>query len=342
MRHPILLPLLGVATLASAILLPADKVAFKPSDGKQLARSYEIDVDLEIGDVSMMVDGQDMSESMGDAPALNLKVLMQVTDHFVKSSENRQLELIRKYEGLEVEATADDDSKSAEGLDKLEGKSVRFVWNEEEKAYDVAFHESSGEDDVLKMLGADMDLISLLPTREVAPGDKWTVDPKLIFPVLVYGAMADKMDPGGDEIGQVITEALAGQIEELSKSFTLSCEYKGRRDAEGVEVGAIAVKISGQGTLMLADLIEELVTQQVPPEIELELNLDKAEMGMKIEGEGELLWNVAGNHLQAYDMTSKLGMQLELKANIGAQGQSQDIAASIEVDGNGTWKVRPR
>jgi len=313
----------------------ADDLSFHPSDGTEVTRLYSIDLEFELGDLSVTIDGQDISEMVPADIAGSAEISKKVTESFVRSADGRPLELIRFFEEVSGQAGANGESEEIEDIDKLEGKRVRFLWNEEEGDYDVSFHESEGDEADLEGLTADMDLRSLLPSKEVAAGDTWTVDARQLSGVLLFGETPKAGEP---QVDQLFETAIWPQVEALLDQFKITCEYLGERDGDGRKLGAIGVTMHGEGSLDLAELIRSAVQMQAG-EMQVGVDVGVADLAVKFDSKGELLWDLAGGHLGGFEMECDSDLALEVSVTFDVQGQSQTADADIELTANGTWKV---
>jgi len=336
-RH--LLTTLLATPLLVALQPRGDNVAFHPEDGSSLSKEYGIDFTFSIGDITAYADGQDLSESVPADFELVGDTSMVVTDKYVETVGGRPLQLIRTFDSMEMYWEAMDDSGDAEEFSELEGKSVKFVWNEEDEAYDVSYHESEGDEELLQGLGVDMDLRALLPEGEVSEGDTWTVAARQLASVIFYGTNFEDLDMSLDDedIGPLIESELLPQIENLMEGFSGECEYLGRADVDGTSIGRIGLKIAGEGTIDLVGFIERVLEQQMPQEMEFDASVDEASIELSMDGEGELRWDLDAGHLHDYEMSSEMEILVDVYISIDVGGESHELEASIEVLGDGSW-----
>lgn len=337
MIRPTLSALLAAPLLA---LLPpvADDLSFHPSDGTEVTRLYSLDLAFQLDDLSAVVAGQDISEmiAQGDM-SVAAEIALKVTESFVRSAEGRPLELIRYFEETRGEIGPEGESEPIDNVDELEGKRVRFLWNEEEGAYDVSYHESEGEEEILQGLGPDMDLRALLPDKQVAAGDTWNVDSRQLSSVLLFGAQPQPVD---GEAAELFDSALKPQLEALLEQFKTTCEYLGERDVDGRKVGAVAVVMHGEGKIDLSELILNMVRMNSGGE-QVQVDVAKAEVALTFDSKGEFLWDLAGGHLRAFDMSGDSDLSIEISATIEAAGQSQSGDVDAELTATGSWKIAP-
>jgi len=331
------LALVTLPLLLAAAPFVAD-LGFEPPDDSKVTRDYSIELDFELGDLTVIADGQDMSEMVPSDFDGKAELKMQTKDHFVRSGGGRVLELIRTFVTIEASLEAAGESQEMDGSDDLEGKTVRFLWNEDESAYDVAYHECEGEESDLASIGADMDLSVLLPQRAVEVGDVWTVGADEIAAVLLFGAQIED-DGSEDAMFQTMMAEIEPQIEAMLAGFKLSCEYKGERDEGGIKVGVIGLDLAGEGEMDLEPMIRAIMESQELP-VQVDLSFDAASMALSVAGKGELRWNLERGLLHAFDLGSDIELAVELDVGVNAEGQSHEMQAEVELLGRGTWKVR--
>ena len=323
---------------ASTVLIPTADLGFQPAENHEVTRDYGIQIDFELGDLTVIADGQDMSEMVpGDFEGTG-ELRMQVQDKFVSSGGGRALELIRTFAEIEASMEAAGESQDMDGSDELEGKTVRFVWNEDEGAYDVDYHECEGDEATLDSISADMDLSVLLPGKAVEEGEVWTVPAEKIGSVLLFGGNLED-DGSGDETAAMIQAELAPQIEAMMADFEISCEYQGEREEDGVRVGVVALTLAGEGEIDLEPVILGVLDAQEMP-MEIDVSFESALLELSFEGKGEVLWSIEGGLLHAFDMGADMELLADIDVGVDAGGESHDMQAEVELLGRGTWSVR--
>jgi len=340
-RHLLTLLVAGPALLA---LQPrADNVSFAPADGSSLTKEFQIDFELALGDVTLLMNGMDVSENLPGDFEVSTEIYMKVGDTYVEVADGKPLDLIRSYEALEARWESPDDSGDADSgpLTEVEGKQVHFKWNPDAETYDVTFHECEGDESVLEKLGVDMDLRAMLPESEVSEGDTWTLESSQVGPLVLFGAKADELsleledDPLG--IGALIEAELAPQIAALIQGLSADCTYEGRQELDGTTVGAIEVALEGEGSIDLAGLIQGLIETQVPDGMDISVDVDEAIVSLTLEGEGALYWDLEAGSLHSFELSPELEILVDVAVHVEAQGDSQDLEASLELIGSGRW-----
>ncbi len=337
------------ALLGSLLLLAfqpvADKVEFHPADGTESTKSFTVGGSFEMGDLSMVVNGQDMSGMIPlDQMSGEFDASFSVVDQYVKTVDGKLLEFVRRFDKSSSEWDMGEESGSEEDWMEMDGKTVVFKWNEESKSYERSYKDGEGDEEKLEELGMNPDLLdyrTLLPQKSVAKGDRWSVDPKGMGSALMFGLDFDALPSMGDEIEDAealeMLEQLKPSFERMLESIKTECEYDGVREVDGVNVGVIKVRIAVDGSVDLAQTIEELARKQIPEGIEVDMSINTAKVGMTMKGEGELLWDVQRGLPHTFSLAGEMGLKFELDASVSAEGQEQAIEMSMEMTGDVNW-----
>src|SRR5688500_9065663 len=129
-----LLPALLASPLLLALEPRADALTFHPAKETSLTKTNDITVSFELGDMTVMVDGNDMS---GQIPAdFSGEMSMSLTwiDKYIDidAAEGKPLELIRSYEemtgSMDMNAGSESHNTEIPEFDALSGKSIKFKW----------------------------------------------------------------------------------------------------------------------------------------------------------------------------------------------------------------------
>lgn len=334
-----------VAPLCLALAPVVDDLAFRPKDGSEVTKTFANSMELGVDDLSMTVDGNDMSEMVPlDEAQMSMTSSITITDKYVKVADGRPTELVRSFDAIDSSVEAGAETTSNEELEKLEGKKVSFKWNEENSDYDVAYHESEGDAEMLDRLAEDMDLRALLPDRWVKTGDKWEVDAKGLMSVVFAGMRLDKIDMGEAPEGMAdVIEEMLGEVRRLGDDIKTVCEYKGTRDVDGKSCGAIGIKVEGKPTLDLANFITNVAQKQGESMgVPIEIDVKKASLSMEIAAVGELVWDLADGHVHGFTLAPDVMLNAELDVTAGAQGQSSHVELSAEASAKGEMSVETK
>ena len=332
------------APLLLALAPVADEITFHPQANAGIVKALALDLDLHVEDVSMTVNGQAMPpEANGGLECKDVLVdlAIGVTEVYVASRDGRPVDLLRTYDDVSFSAELGDEASEPEAPG-IEGKTVRFRWNEDSKVYDRSYHESEGDAEKLKALSDDMDLRVLLPAKGVAVGDTWEVSGAALLPLFLPGFGGGEIDGsafGGGEggaIGEAIQEELGPQLESFAKELKVKCSYAGRSTVDAVDVAEIRFEFDAAPKLDLAGLLERIAEMQEGDVPELDV---VATLGFGLEGDGALFWDQAAGHMRSFEMRSDVTVSAEVDASAEENGQSFEIALEIGLGGKATWKM---
>jgi len=342
-----LLPALGTSLAFS--LGSGEALVFQPQAGATLTKTFTTTSNLELDDLSLLVSGQDVGEMIGEiAISIEQEGKIEVTDTYKATAGGRPTELLRSFEALTASMNFDispappAEMPQVESASELEGKSVLFKWNPEEEAYDRSFPDGEGDEELLEGLEEDMDLRFLLPGKEVAADETWTVELSELGLILMPGGDL-RMMPKDAEVDREAMERFA----ELFSGFTekykdqlegaCTCTYKGTRDEDGVRVAEIAIELEVAAALDLTEILSEIVQQSIEESgagDQVQFSFDSADLSMDFDGSGTLLWNPATGLVHAFQIGGDVGLSLDLAVGIEAMGESQDMDASLEMSGS--------
>jgi hypothetical protein len=337
------------ALLGSLILLAfqpaADQVEFRPADGTEASKSFQVSGNFELGDLTMLVNGQDMSGMVPlDQMAGEFDASFSVIDEYVKTVDGKPIEFVRQFVKSTTEWDMGEESGSEEDWMEMDGETVVFKWNAETKSYDRSYKDGEGDAEKLEDLGINPELLdyrTLLPQKSVSKGDRWSVDPKGMGSALMFGLDFDSLPSMTDEIEDAdalaMLEQLKPSFEKMLEGFKTECEYDGTREEGEVTVGVIKVKISADANMDLAQMIEEMARKQIPPEVQVDMTFNTAAITMKLTAEGELLWDIKRGLPHSFTLDGDMEMGFELDASVSAEGQEQAIEMNMEVMGKMNW-----
>ena len=340
-----LLPALG-ASLAFTLVGGGDQLAFQPQAGSSLTKGYTIGGEFTLDDISLIVDGQDIGGMIGSIDvSVKTESRIEVTDAYRAVAGGRPTDLLRTFEALastvHVEMTpAQAEMPEMTSTSSLEGKTVAFRWNEEEKKYERSFHEDTGDDELLDGLEEDMDLRAFLPPGEVSDGDTWSVELSELDSVVAPGGNLCMLPENGE-----MDDETMQRFEEIFSDFELgdvlegecTCTFKGARDEDGVRVAEIAIEIEVSATMDLSELLDKAIRaaiEQSGAEEMVDVTLDTADFNLDFEGKGTLLWNLAAGRMHSFQVNGDATMDIDLSIGLEAEGESHELDASLELSGS--------
>ena len=334
---------IALALPCLALAPVTDELTFHPAAQAEVAKKLEIDVAMRIDDVSLTVNGQPMpAEATSELQnqELKLDVLVGVLETYVATRDGRPIDLLRTFEDVAFASEFGGDKSEADG-DEIEGKTVRFRWNEESQGYDKSYEGDAGDPERLTALSEDMDLRLLLPGKKVAEGDTWEVAGEKLLPLFMPGFVLDQIsfdeeDGEAAEALDAMREELGEQMEAFVRGFTVTCTYAGTREVEKASLAEIRLRFEGGPKLDVASLFERVIEMQdgEAPDADIE-----ATIGVDLDGEGTLLWDQAAGRAHAFDMNAKIGLDANVEARVEEQGQSFEVTFSANGAGDAAWKL---
>lgn len=324
----LLLPPLALLLLAHS---SRDEVAlaFGPEEGTVLKRSFDAQASHELTELTRSVNGQDV-EYPGELPELSSRFTehIVVTDRLVGVEDGRPTELERTFDELAQENTdtsGDEEAKVELGSD-LEGRTVRFHWDEDDGSYTVESADDGDELDgsVARWLAEDMDLRLVLPDREVEVGDEWDLDARLylafMWPSGLLGFHVEGEETDDDE------RELSGQtIDNLEGSGTARLEEV--REEDGVRVAVLHVELeitTGSERVLPAVDPDEVEEGEFPrPEITVEVRIER-----KLEG--TLLWDLEHGHALSAELECESSRLHTEKWTVTGELEGEEVSADVE------------
>lgn len=328
--------------LALVLFVPADELRFDPEKGASLAKELSIDLELAIEDMTATFNGEEMPPEAlaGDlGEKVNAKMRVAVTDRYVDSKAGRALELLRTFEELALDVEAAGSSESVEDFSKLEGKTVRFKWDDEQQEYGKTYHESTGEDAALIGLIEDMDLRVLLPGKAVQPGDTWEVSGEKLGPLFLPGGLVAAVEDGedADEARAVLEGYFEDHLKEKLGAVKVRCKYTGAKEEEGAQLGEIELALDNEVALDLGALVAQITElQQVDgmptPDFTGELRVE-------LKGDGTLLWNQRANRVHAFDLATTFDLGVTMDISVDAEGETMEMSFTADAAGKVDWKL---
>jgi len=330
------MPVLRPAAFLLLLGTAASQLTFHADEGLVLLKEFDASLILELDELTLSVDGNDMSDAIPlDGFELEASVSAVTSDEYQEVAGGRPVELVRDFEEL-VLAYEARDQQDSQNLDKFEGVQVLFSWNEDDEQYDISLTDDSEdvEPDFVKVLLEDMDFRALLPEEDASEGDSWEVASDAIGGVLLPGLSLSTVADLAERDGQLPTQFME-QLEGLPEDLEMHCEYRGQREEAGVTVGVIGLSIEGSGSLELASVLADEISlgDEVTPEI------DQATLELGLEGDGELLWDLEGGHMHSISLEAELDIELIVSATIEAQGDTHQIDGSVLVVGDVEWSA---
>lgn len=347
---------LAVAGLCAAILGssagPAgDELRFSPAGQAELSKAFNATYDLTLEELSLLVDGQDIGEMLGQPEVdLTLTTAVNLIDTYVASDARRPLKLLRRFDAgsmaMDVSAAMAGESQedSQETQSNLNGLQVLYTWNPETESYDLAFPEDqAGDPALLEGLTEETDMRSVLPREEVSVDDSWDFD--------VAGLLMQTSAPAGDlhfefegEEDSDEMEAMLGPLMEEFSSIgnqlmagVGKATYKGLVEQDGVKLGSIELALQVDNSVdvsaLLRRVFEQVIAEQEGVPEDLSFDFSAANVTLSIEAKGTLLWNPATGLPHSCNLEGDASFGLELGATVNAEGDSQSFDVKLSFSG---------
>ncbi|MBM3986813.1 MAG: hypothetical protein FJ294_02510 [Planctomycetes bacterium] len=332
-----------IATFALCFAAPrADELRFAPADGDEAQMMYSFEASLGIGDMSLSVDGQDLSAQVPlDDLAGKLALELGVVDRFLETRDGRPLRFERRYMASSSNLELAESKLARTDLFGVDGETIVFEWSKSQGAYVLAFKDGTGDESRLELLSADMHLRSLLPGRELEVGATWQLEPQALVPALLLGYDAATLGAtaGGEQGLAQSAEALAPLLDGLLAGFRARCEYVGSREQDGRKLAEMKLAIESDGELDLRDALRGLLTEQDSlGELDLEVRSATGQLGVR--GTGSLLWDLDAGHAHSFELDGDIELVARLDAALSdEQGGEHSVSAEIELLVELAWKL---
>lgn len=332
-----LVPLLVVPALLAFSEL-GEQVSYAPKAGLTLTKTFSQKDETMLDDMSVVMNGEEQDPSMAAMEQeISNHLDVKLTDEYASVADGRPTVLKRTFDKIAAGANMKmsnqmmgDMTINMKGTSELEGQTVVFTWNEDDGAYAVKFAEEGGADEaLLEDLTEDTDLRALLPTSDVEEGTTWEVEPEELRKVLAFGGalkldmeaedMPEIMSGFGDPKNMPSADQFLGEME-----GTVTAEYRGSREEEGVRVAVIHVALAVNSAKDMTDFFREAMEEAEMPEgMEMKMDYKSVDMEFELEGEATLLWNLGGGHLHSFEL-------------VGKGSTTMDMAVAMEIEGMGS------
>ncbi len=265
-------------------------IVYEPEEGTVLTRTFEAIGEMSLTAVEVTVDGEELEREWDefDYEYESLERIV-VTDELAEVQGGRPTDLVRTFDELLQEASSTIAGEELEtiSLSELEGRTVRFLWDDEDEVYvvETSDDEDDIDEDVLAWLAEDMDLRLLLPDGEVEEGDEWEIDAAayltLMWPSGLLGFVDEgkAKDPVQRELNEEVIENLEGEG---------SATFEELREEDGVRLALISVELE-------IETWADSAMEQEGVEIEIEVEISR-------DITGEILWDLDHGHLFAADL----------------------------------------
>ena len=327
-----------VAPVLLSSIRPADDVAFLPRAGSTLTKTFVIDMTSSIDDMELTVKGE---ESPAPEMVVNTTITssFSVTDHYDAVGDGRPEVLTRVYTSASSESSVEmsnpvmgDQDVESSAETELEGKTVRFTWDADEEAYEVAFGaDDEGEDEeLLADLEEDMDLRAMLPDTGVNEGDTWDIDPSVILFALAPGGDWH-LEPDNDEAADPSGGGdFSRMLDELDGSATGT--YQGSKEVDGHNLGIIALSFEVNSTKDITEMAIEAADAAEAP-AGMEQDIQSMDVQFEFSLEGTLLWDLQAGVFHSLELSGDTESVIDSAVTISMMGEEIEVEQAIYVSG---------
>jgi hypothetical protein len=338
--------------LALALRAPADQVAFRVA-GSSLTKTFELKTEMSQDDMSIRMNGNDMSGMIGDIEMTMVSTQsVVVTDEYGELRDGRPARLVRNYDALTANTHTTTTASSPQvpsgeqdlpAKSELAGKKVVFQLGSDGD-YAVRYPEGvDGDQELLADLWEDMDMRALLPAKEVSPDESWELDLDLFKHVLTPGGNL-KLMPDLSAIDGMPSSMTGGGFNDMLGELKgkANATYVGSEEVDGAKVGLIKLSFKVDTARDMTEMITEMM-ERVPME-GMEMTVSSADSETSIEGEGELRWNLTLGHLHSLEINGTISMtsDVQFAVSVGGQEMTQDISTSMSGNFEQSAKVGAR
>ena len=344
--------------LATVLLCPVllafasggSKLAFAVSEGSTKTRTFTSVVELNLDDMLTLMNGEE-GPTIESEMSIESNLEIRVTDQFVSMRDGEPKKLRRSFDKLVQKTTVDvanpmvDQNIDIPFSSSLEGEDVIFTWNPEKDAYDVAFPDEEGDEELLIGLTEDMDLRGFLPAGEVAEGDEWAVDPEALSGVLVPGGNV-KLIPDDAE-GAEMMGGMNADMGDFADWFSediegsIKARFEGVRETDtGTEVGVIAIRVEITNAVdMTEDAQEQLEQGELPFGVD-EMEISVLDLQLTLESKGTLLWNLEEGCAYSLELSGEFELSVDTTVNLSLQEMEMELETSMDLSGTLTSTAR--
>ena len=333
------LPLVLGISLAFSNRWAVDQPAYQPQAGASVSKRVSILNELELDDMSLEMDGQDLSEIAGQIEmSMKISTEIGVTDLYEAVAGGRPTKLKRSFDEISSSTHVSGSNPQLGNQEKdiplkseLEGSTVVFTWDANDSTYTTAFDGDKGDEELLENLEENLDLSGFLPSGEVSNGDSWEIPAEAVKAALAPGGDV-KLRPEGqtDPTSGMDRFSQSDLVGDLTGKFT--AVYQGTREEGDTKVAVIKLKIEAKSAQDMHDRLDEIQEQMkgsMPPGLEVELSAFDIEY--EYEAEGELLWNLEAGLFKDMNLSGEVRMILDMSMDMkmGEREQSMEMSQNF-------------
>jgi hypothetical protein len=292
-------PLLLAASLAAA---PArERLVLEPEPGTHLAKDYELHHALIVEENELL--GREVEQISLDRLELESRLKLRIRDVFRAVADGRPTVFRRHYDRIELEAQASQPSPSGPMSDLLEaqsslaGKSVVFTWQDDLGEYGRYYDVEEAAEEHLPRLAVDVNLACLLPGREVAPGDEWSIPPAALRDVLGYGGELELVfgRSGSILLARALMFGVGGSLWHVFEGQSeggATARFEEVREIDGRRTAVVHLDLDVRFAVDQTELMRQ---KRNAVELTGKIDIQRATLDLALKGGGELLWDLERN-----------------------------------------------
>jgi hypothetical protein len=293
--------LAALSSTSLALATDAERLEFAPPEGLRINKTFVLRHSLVVVEDQLL--GKDYEQMSQDQLELESGLWMALNDTFQKVDGGRPTVFRRRFENVHLEAQAAMPSPTGPKTDLLQAtspltdKSVIFTWIDEDGEYGRYYDVLDGVEEVLPRIAVDMNLAFLVPGREVAVGEQWSIPPAATRDLFGFGGDLP-LDFTRDADILLARSLMFGVGGSLWHAY--DAPPQGKVTAVFQEVRTIAgrrmaaVKLSVDLTIDV-DQTELARATRNAIEITGGIEVDRAGLKIGLKGDGELLWDLERN-----------------------------------------------
>jgi hypothetical protein len=321
----------------------APRIKFAPADSSSLTKTFENKATLTLD--SYTISGAGAAPDMEMTLTTNQKVT--VSDEYVTVKDGAPKKLVRTFDELtgdssmamkmSVMGQTHENSQNMRMKSELAGKKVVFTWNAEKSEYEKAFDPEEDKPDLLKELTEDMDFRALLPEGEVKEGDTWTPDvSKVRYVFAPGGSLAMKPENADDASVKLGSDELSSLSNAMGDSLEgeVKAKFVGVKDVDGVSCAMIHLTFKVHSATDMTEQARKMLDKgELPPGVE-SLEIDHFDLEFKFEGEGDLVWDIAGGHFKSFEVSGESSIKSDQGMKLAVAGKNMELNEQREMSGS--------
>ena len=342
MTSPLVPLALALTLLAPAepVPAPAETLRYAPAEGALLRREHHVRHVLTTRALRFRSGEAERVSSQGFDVATRLELL--VTDRVDALGQGRPELMRRAFDrarlDVDVRVLPPGSGKPMpiqfDTTGAFEGRSVVFTWVPEEQEYGRYYDAEEGVEEDLPRLLEDLDFRGFLPAGPVEEGATWDVDPRELRHVVGPGGFLgfDLAQAGDILLARALRGGLGTHVHELfgdEVEGRVKATYGGVREVEGRRLGVIALELDVDTR---SDLTELARRSRTTAELESGMEVEAALVELELEGQGELLWDLAGGHAASAELAGEERVKALTRLSLPGEGD-ETVEQELELAG---------